>query len=82
MYISSVFVIHSLLRIIIYNYWLQWGRHKDLSTWKSDILRGRKAEVNITLKGRWILMSTVIEVNNLWLFNYEWKSPTFTFVLA
>ena len=29
-----------------------FGRHKDLSTRKSDIHRGRKAEVNITFEGR------------------------------
>ena len=29
-----------------------FGRHKDLSIRKSDIHRGRKAEVNITFDGR------------------------------
>ena len=47
----------------IYNNWLQWGRHEDLSARKSDIHRGHKAEVNITFKGRSILLSTEIEVN-------------------
>ena len=46
-----------------YNYWLKWGGNEDLSTLKSDIHRGRKADLNITFKGRWILMSTEIEAN-------------------
>ena len=46
----------------------KFGRHKDLSTRKSNIHRGRKtsmtASVNITFSGRQILMSTEIEVSN------------------
>ena len=38
----------SLLTVIDFNF----GRHKDLSTLKSDIHRGCKAEVNITFAGR------------------------------
>ena len=48
----------------VLNYWLQWGRHEDLSTWKSHIHWGHKAEVNISFKGKYILMSTEIEVTN------------------
>ena len=33
-----------------------FGRHKDLSTRKSDIHQGRKAEVNITLRGKSIIV--------------------------
>ena len=48
---------------ILYNYWLQWGRHEDLSTPKGYNHWGGKAEVNITFKGRWILMAAEIWVN-------------------
>ena len=30
-----------LHKLLLYNYWLRWGWHKDLSTWKSDIHQGR-----------------------------------------
>ena len=38
-----------------------FGRHKDLSTLKSDIHLDRKAEMNITFKGRYILMSASLK---------------------
>ena len=36
----------------------------DLSTRKSDIRRGRKADVNITFEGRQIIMSLVRKDNS------------------
>ena len=35
-FVSVIRLIINWAQMILYNYWLQWGRQKDLSTWKSD----------------------------------------------
>ena len=37
---------------------------------KDDIQLGRKAEMNFSLQGRYILISTEIEVNNCFVISY------------
>ena len=49
---SSGYASGPIRRCLFIDYILKNDIHKDLSTRKSNIHRGRKAEVNITLKGR------------------------------